>query len=118
MYWFDDKELPSEIDAISWNSLSKKKKKLLFPLSLRIKCLLVLYKNMLWCNAIDRLLRNFFYGFKEIKINIAFLEAWKDICKPKSWGGVGMRRMPREVVQLKLLDVSHKYIQRLYSPFS
>nr|GEV06785.1 RNA-directed DNA polymerase, eukaryota, reverse transcriptase zinc-binding domain protein [Tanacetum cinerariifolium] len=50
----------------------------------------VLPKNI--CTSIDRILKDFLWSFKESRKGFTSV-AWKDICVPKSQGGLGLRSM-------------------------
>lgn len=50
-----------------------------------------LSKGML--DRMDRTIKNFFWGHKEDKTHNLPLKAWKDICTPKSNGGLGIWKM-------------------------
>jgi hypothetical protein len=43
------------------------------------------------CNKIDALLRDFWWGKREGK-GVLYLKDWSSMCKPKSVGGLGLRR--------------------------
>lgn len=44
-----------------------------------------------WCKEIDRVTKNFWWGFKEDDSRHLTLKAWKSICVPKRHGGLGIR---------------------------
>ena len=43
------------------------------------------------CHDLDTLVRRFWWGAKPSNAHYLALKAWKDICKPKSMGGLGFR---------------------------
>jgi hypothetical protein len=49
-----------------------------------------------FCAELDRIFKNFWWGFSASKTRNLTLKAWDSICKPKELGGLGLRRM-REV---------------------
>jgi hypothetical protein len=48
------------------------------------------------CSELDRIFKNFWWGFSASKSRNLSLKAWDSLCKPKEMGGLGLRRM-REV---------------------
>jgi hypothetical protein len=51
---------------------------------------------MSFCNELDRIFRNFWWGFPAKKSRNLSLKAWDSLCIPKLLGGLGLRKM-REV---------------------
>jgi hypothetical protein len=49
-----------------------------------------------FCSKLDRIFKNFWWGFSASKSGNLTFKAWDSICKPKELGGLGLRRM-REV---------------------
>jgi hypothetical protein len=49
-----------------------------------------------FCAEMDRIFKNFWWGFSASKTRNLTLKAWDSICKPKELGGLGLRKM-REV---------------------
>lgn len=46
-----------------------------------------------WCDAIDKILKDFWWGFSTHKVRNFTTPAWNDICLPKNLGGLGLRKM-------------------------
>jgi hypothetical protein len=45
------------------------------------------------CSELDRIFKNFLWGFSATKSRNLSLKAWDSLCKPKEKGGLGLRRM-------------------------
>lgn len=46
-----------------------------------------------WCDAIDKILKKFWWDFPTRKARNFTTPAWNDICLPKNLGGLGLRKM-------------------------
>lgn len=46
-----------------------------------------------WCEDINRMLKNFWWGFSAQKSHNFTPKAWSSICLPKEVGGIGIRKM-------------------------
>jgi hypothetical protein len=51
---------------------------------------------MSFCNKLDKIFKNFWWGFPAKKSRNLSLKAWDSLCIPKLLGGLGLRKM-REV---------------------
>jgi hypothetical protein len=45
------------------------------------------------CTALDRIFKNFWWGFHPKKVRNLSLKAWDSLCLPKSVGGLGLKRV-------------------------
>jgi hypothetical protein len=46
-----------------------------------------------FCIELDRIFKNFWWGFPALKKKNLFLKAWDSLCMPKELGGLGLRKM-------------------------
>ncbi|KAB1220206.1 hypothetical protein CJ030_MR1G016584 [Morella rubra] len=46
-----------------------------------------------WCKEIDRILKDFWWGFSSVKKRYFTPKAWDSICQPKEMGGLEFRQM-------------------------
>jgi hypothetical protein len=58
------------------------------------------------CIGLDRIFKNFWWGFSPKKVRNLSLKAWDSLCLPKSVGGLGLKRM-KDVDLKTWLETSH-----------
>jgi hypothetical protein len=68
------------------------------------------------CNNLDKMFKNFWWGFPLAKARNLSLKSWDSLCLPRALGGMGFRRM-KDVNQALIAKLGWKVLTNFNSPW-